>query len=125
MTTGNAADFGDLSVTRGEAGSCSSSTRGIIAGGGTGPASLFNTIDFITIASTGNATDFGDMHDDAYHSASCTNSTRMLNLGGAGKTSYNAIEFITIMTTGNGQDFGDLTYTPRGNSANSNGHGGL
>ena len=120
-TTGNAQDFGDLTITNSDSTSSSNCIRAIRYG----KWPTDGTIDFVTIATTGNATDFGDMHDDAYHSASCTNSTRMLNLGGAGKTSYNAIEFITIMTTGNGQDFGDLTYTPRGNSANSNGHGGL
>ena len=120
-TTGDGTDFGDLTSTNSDSTSSSNCIRAIRYG--KWPTN--GTIDFVTIATTGNAIDFGDMHDDAYHSASCTNSTRMLNLGGAGKTSYNAIEFITIMTTGNGQDFGDLTYTPRGNSANSNGHGGL
>ena len=79
----------------------------------------------MTIATLGNAIDFGDMLDDAYHAGSCTNPTRMLHVGGSNKTYYNSIEFITIMTTGNGQDFGDLTYSPRGNGTNTNGHGGL
>ena len=120
-TTGNASDFGDLTTTMSDATSSSNCIRAIRYG--KWPTN--GTIDFVTIATLGNAIDFGDMLDDAYHAGSCTNPTRMLHLGGSNKTSYNAIEFITIMTTGNGQDFGDLTYTPRGNGANSNGHGGL
>ena len=58
-TTGNAADFGDLTVARINMASCGSSTRGLWAGGQN--PSYNNTIDYSTIATTGNATDFGDM----------------------------------------------------------------
>ena len=47
-STGNAIDFGDLTVTRYRLGSCSSSTRGIWGGGDTS-----NVIDYVTIASAG------------------------------------------------------------------------
>jgi hypothetical protein len=57
-STGNAADFGDLSTTKHLLASASSSTRGTFAGGGT---SYTNTIEYVTILSTGNATDFGDL----------------------------------------------------------------
>ena len=40
--------------------SCSSTIRGVFAGGYDSPVTL-NTMDFITIASTGNASDFGDL----------------------------------------------------------------
>ena len=120
-TTGNASDFGDLTTTMSDATSSSNCIRAIRYG----KWPTDGTIDYVTIATLGNAIDFGDMLDDAYHAGSCTNPTRMLHVGGSNKTYYNSIEFITIMTTGNGQDFGDLTYTPRGNGTNSNGHGGL
>ena len=58
-STGNATDFGDLTVARGTMSTAASPTRGVMAGG-LGSASE-NTIDYITIASTGNATDFGDL----------------------------------------------------------------
>ena len=61
---GNATNFGDLSSKRRQSGSASSSTRGIIAGGGNDtPASntAYNTIDYITIATTGDSQDFGDL----------------------------------------------------------------
>jgi len=58
-TTGNAADFGDLTDNNSRYGGCSNSTRGLI-GGGTTP-SITASITYITISSTGNALDFGDI----------------------------------------------------------------
>ena len=57
-TTGNAQDFGDLTVARTRLGATSSPIRGIWAGGDT--PTVTNIIDFVKIASTGNAVDFGD-----------------------------------------------------------------
>ena len=61
-TTGNAQDFGDLTVSRYQTSACSSGTRGVyIAGAGVPPSySELNVMDYVTIATTGNATDFGD-----------------------------------------------------------------
>jgi hypothetical protein len=58
-STGNASDFGDLTVARGGMGGLSSSTRGLTCRWSADPST--NTIDYITIASTGNAVDFGDL----------------------------------------------------------------
>ena len=58
-TTGNAIDFGDMTVGRWGAGSCANGTRGIWAGGNSG--STVNVIDYVTIQTTGNAVDFGDL----------------------------------------------------------------
>jgi len=55
-TTGNATNFGNLTVARNYAGGLSNSTRGVFAGGGTR-----NVMDYITIDTTGNASDFGDL----------------------------------------------------------------
>ena len=49
-TTGNGADFGDLTVNRSYVASFSSSTRGIWAGGAGGdPAAMNNTIDYVLL----------------------------------------------------------------------------
>jgi len=59
-STGNATDFGDLTVARQTGtGSMSSSTRCVFRGENDLGDSQ-NVMDYITIASTGNATDFGD-----------------------------------------------------------------
>ena len=61
-STGNALDFGDLTVARGYLQGASGTTKMTMAGGFTSVFSTYtNTIDTITIASTGNATDFGDL----------------------------------------------------------------
>jgi uncharacterized protein YkvS len=122
-TTGNTIDFGDLTAARTGLSACSSSTRGIFSGGNAAapaitPATFYNTIEYITIATTGNATDFGDMLTRRTSLSACSSSTRGLFAGGTSPSPianvyYNIIEYITIATTGNATDFGDLTV-PRG-----------
>ena len=60
-STGNATDFGDLSVISLYCGAVSNLTRGVFAGGYNTSWQLVNTMEYITIASTGNSTDFGDI----------------------------------------------------------------
>jgi hypothetical protein len=114
-STGNAQDFGDLSVGRLDLSACSSSTRGVFGGGvTTTPAvTIFNTIEYITISSTGNAQDFGDLSVGKYGLNACSSSTRGIFAGGfiftPAFTYFNTIEFITISSTGNAVDFGDLS----------------
>ena len=57
-TTGNATDFGDLTVARRSGGGTSNSTHSIFAGGYL--PGVTNIIDRVVIQSTGNAADFGD-----------------------------------------------------------------
>jgi|688.fasta_scaffold385072_1 hypothetical protein len=111
-TTGNATDFGDLTVARYAIGGCSSSTRGLFGGGDlTGPSNQ-NVIDYITIDSTGNATDFGDLTVARNYMASFSNETRGIWAGGglgfAGDSLENVIDYVSIASTGNATDFGDL-----------------
>jgi len=106
-TTGNAQDFGDLTVPRYELGACSSSTRGVFGGGWT-PSGAGNVIDYVTISSTGNAIDYGDLTTPRNQGTGCSNSTR--GIFGAGfNPIQNTIDYITITSTGNAKDFGDLT----------------
>jgi len=60
-TTGNASDFGDLTVARSGTASCADSTRAVIGGGYNHPPGHRVDTDYITIQTTGNATDFGDL----------------------------------------------------------------
>jgi len=115
--TGNAVDFGNLTVARGDTAALSSSTRGVWAGGYT--PTHQNVMDFVTISTTGNAADFGDMTTTRVRVSAASNSTRGLHFGGQVPTVINAINFITIATTGDGQDFGDLTVVKRHSAAAS------
>ena len=113
-TTGDATDFGNLSVARASLSASSSRSRGIFLGGDT--PTLNNTIDFITIASTGNAADFGDCIHNGVYSATWSNGTRIVKAGGEAPSpayTINSAEFVTIASTGNGLDFGDLTEKRR------------
>ena len=104
-STGNAADFGNLTAATRISSSCSSTTRGVRMGGFSDPATV-DVIDYITIASTGNAQDFGNLSSAKHSIGGSANSTRGLSFGSSGLT--NAIQFITISTTGDAQDFGDM-----------------
>jgi hypothetical protein len=122
-TTGNALDFGDLTVARGRMGSVCSSIRGVIAGGEGSPADSL-VIDFITIATTGNAQDFGDLSEAAEtDSGGCSNGIR--GVFGGVTTVRNTMEYVTISSTGNAQDFGDTTYSTTRKTGCSDSHGGI
>ena len=114
QTTGNATDFGDLTVGRYLGAGTSNGSRGVFGGGYTG--SNQDVIDYITIGTTGNATDFGNMSVARRRMASLSNGTRGVFAGGEG-SGQNVMDYITIATTGNATDFGDLTQ----NSSNNGG----
>ena len=59
-STGDATDFGDLSVSRNGVSAVSNNTRAVFMAGRDGPA-YKDTMDYVTIGSTGNAADFGDL----------------------------------------------------------------
>ena len=108
-TTGNAAEFGDLSRQKRGMGGCSSSTRGIIMGGyHPSPAAYFKEIEYVTISSSGGANQFGDLTFLSGWGGSCSNNTRGL-YGGDWGTYSNVINFVTIATIGDASNFGDLT----------------
>ena len=127
-TTGNAVDFGDMTVVHRDHGSGGNSTRGIFSGGSGASDVRTNVIDFITITTLGNAIDFGDNSDANTTSqcASASSPTRMVTAGGnLSSGTVNSMHFVEIATTGNSQDFGDLQTLGEVGNAVSSGHGGL
>ena len=127
-TTGNAADFGDLSIDKNYSGGCASATRGFSIGGWDEPGgNLLSGIEYVTISSKGGASDWGDMWEAAYNVTGFSNSTRgLFGAGYAGPSSdlgphLNIIQYFQMATTGNSNDFGDLVHKRRlyGNSGSS------
>jgi len=121
-TTGNATNFGNLTVAREFSAACASPTRGIVGGGNDGGG--LNVIDYITIASTGNATDFGDLIRINYDLAGFSSATRGVFAGGSDGSTRKQIQYITIASTGNATNFGDLfqsMYTNTGTSSATRG----
>tara|TARA_Y100001970_G_scaffold201675_1_gene245408 strand:+ start:2451 stop:3515 length:1065 start_codon:yes stop_codon:yes gene_type:complete len=109
-TAGNTTDFGNLTHTTRDGGSCASRTRGLYRFG-TGPGDINDNVDYITMSSTGDAGDFGDMGYNARGTEGLSNATRGIFVGGdndgSPRTYYNTIEYVTIASTGAGKDFGE------------------
>jgi len=109
-TTGNAADFGDLTVGRRGGGGMSSSTRSLASGGTSNSGTSQNVIDFVEFATLSNATDFGDLTVASGNgAASGSSSTRGIHALGAGGSYTNVIQYNTIASAGNATDFGDAS----------------
>ena len=106
-TLGNTSDYGDLTVARYALNACSSTTRGVWAGGAA--SSSTNVIDYVSLSSAGNAIDFGDLGQTYRQNFGATsNTTRGCFGGGLYTSASNVIDYITIGSTGNVTDFGDL-----------------
>ena len=106
-STGNAIDFGSLSVTDGGGNQpMSDRTRAVFSG--EYPASA--EIDFVTIASTGNATDWGaNLTRTSYLGMAISNSTRGVQAGSYSTPDQTGMDYITIQSAGTVAEFGDLT----------------
>ncbi len=112
-STGDAIDFGNLTVSRRPGQNAAGSrTRAIWMGGRASPVN-HNVIDFVTISSAGNASDFGDLQEGRGSFAVVSSSTRGICALGSKTESpsdaahTNTIEFVTIASTGDALDFGD------------------
>ena len=126
MTTGDATDFGDLTMTTHVPGGCSNATRGLCNLRPSTSPFYLNTVEFVTIATLGNSTDFGDSTNNSGGTGGMSSSTRALFAGGYGSPSFKSeIASFEIATTGNAVDFGDMSYTGDNICGLSNGHGGL
>ena len=78
-TLGNGADFGDFifnKVVLVEH-QRSNAVRGIFAGGYKSPATSYNNISYITIATLGDSKDFGDLTYSSGELAGCASPTRI------------------------------------------------
>ena len=113
-TLGNAIDFGDMITNQlSSYASCSSSSRGLFAGGFAHiGSSLTNVIQYVTISSTGNSQDFGDLTVTRASLSGCSSPIRGIFGGGndasVPSVQLNTIDYVTIASTGNATDFGDL-----------------
>ena len=106
-TSGDATDFGDLSVARSLNAGGSSFTRSFCTGGQAPGVS--DVIDYVTFASTGNAADFGNLTDQRGYLQGMSNETRLIASGGLDPSHSNILDYVTMTSTGNAVDFGNLT----------------
>ena len=124
MTTGNAQNFGDMTVARSNTGNSMTSSTRMVMQGGSLLSGYTNTIDYITMGTLGNAVDFGDTGAGAESGSAVSNPTRGVFLPGT-PAAGNIIEYITIATTGNAANFGDLSFGRRVYGSVCDSHGGL
>ena len=114
-TTGDAIDFGNLTVARhsnGDGG-MASKTRGFYA---RGSSPIQGRIEYVTFATGGTTSDagdaivFGTMQNNITNGqSSASDGTRGLMFGGyAAPATMGDIQYITMASTGNAKDFGDL-----------------
>ena len=118
---GNVVDFGDLAAVRSNHATCSSPTRGIIAGGYQAPGQT-NAIEFITISTLGNGADFGDLQASSgtYGTSGCSNAVRgIFTLGVVQPAHTNTLNYITIATLGDAVDFGDVNTSNKYGAGNT------
>ena len=111
-TFGASQTFGDLTQETTRRG-CSSSIRGLFAGGFVSPTGT-NVMDYVTIASEGNAIDFGDMTHQRRNFGAVSSSTRGIWSGGESPATINVMDYVEISTIGNSLDFGDLIRIRKG-----------
>ena len=120
-TTGNAADFGDLTQSRDYSAGLSDSYRGVF-GGGVSSGSYINIIDYVLFSTLGDASDFGDLTQSRGSATSASNTTRGLWAGGYGDGSpvptsgSDYIDYITIATLGDATDFGNTIISKMSSS---------
>tara|TARA_R100000152_G_C6771755_1_gene198357 strand:+ start:999 stop:1976 length:978 start_codon:yes stop_codon:yes gene_type:complete len=69
-STGNASDFGDMSVATHGGRGCTNGTRAIYAGGWA--SSIHNVMQYVEMDTPGNASDFGDLTHNQHGPASCS-----------------------------------------------------
>ena len=125
-TTGNATDFGDLTIGRTANGMGCSSTRGLFAAGRyPGANNDQSQIDYITTSSGGGANDFGNLSNLPCNSTGFSDSTRGVFAGGydARTSPYlrtRAMTYVTIATTGDSTEFGDTVEPGRRDTSFSN-----
>ena len=113
QSQGIATRWGTTITTNWGAHGCSSSTRGLLAGGYyNDPNTFFNNIEFLTIASEGKVSDFGDLSAQAYKVGALSNQTRGIFALGYAAPNFaltNVIDFVTIATAADASNFADIT----------------
>ena len=113
-SAGNAADFGDLTITRNQiSGMTNNSAYAFCVAGASGGTEV-KSIDYWASATTGNASDFGDLTKESDEGTTNSDGTTACTVigrdhsGGSSYTLVNIIEKFTMSTPGNSTDFGDL-----------------
>ena len=106
ISTGNTADFGDLSVARKKGAGAGGFTRVLCLGGQT--PSNTNVIDFVNPVATGNFSDFGDLRNGG-QTTNISHCNNIRAISADGSDDVNGIVYTNLASQGNCSFFGDRT----------------
>ena len=106
-TTGNASDFGNLSVGRSNGPAAAGNATRFLFAGGYADSGNSDVIDFGTYTG-GTLSDFGNLSNARNGTGGCNNNTRAVFAAGS-TAPPEVIDYVTIASEGNASDFGDLT----------------
>jgi len=130
-STGDGADFGDLTQRReSNAGNITNGSRCCFGPGYSySDSATYDIIDYVTSSSLSNATDFGDTTMVQDQATGCADANIGRGFIGPSYQDMDQLEYITIASTGNAADFGTLGVTAHASAATSDGvhgwwHGG-
>ena len=124
-STGNAADFGDLTATTVGCSTTSNSVRCLISGGYEPSVQWSDKISYITPSTKGNTADFGNLTTGCGYPAGMSNNTRVVQSNGhegaGGSTALNSeMDTMLFASLGNSTDFGDMTSPAKYGEAAAN-----
>ena len=117
----DAVDYGEATVSRVFAASCSNNDRMLTMDQYVEPSGSYGkSIDFFSFTThSGSASDFGDLRANTYDGGSTSNLHRGFRVGGWPSLDY--IDMMNISTPGDATDFGDLPSTANGPACGSDG----
>ena len=128
--TGDANDFGNLSIGSGYAtsGGINSPTRAVLHSFESSASPQMLQTEFVSFDTLGNGQDFGELSVARNAASGCSSSTRGLCHGGLTPSLSDVIDYCTIATLGDFTDFGNLTAARRSGASCSSStrgvHGG-
>ena len=108
-STGNAIDWGDLTVSRRLCSACAGEGRGI-TGSGNYIGNKSDVLDHYVFATAGDATDFGDLTVARQDTGAASDGVKGVWVGGETTEKVNTMDYVTIANTGNASDFGDYAF---------------
>ena len=107
-STGNAQDFGELTVARDGCATASGAGNAITAGGSNYSGSYFNTIDWTKFSNQSDATDFGDTSVSRHWNTACQDGIyAIFVMGKTGGSMSDDMDYVNPASAGNASDWGN------------------
>jgi len=123
VLSGNATDFGNMTVARATGAGASNGTQALLMGGRAG--GYYNTVDKVTFATLSNAVDATDLSASRGYNSGVGDGTYAFSGGGYESAPVSTVESFNISTPSTATAHGNLTEARYGAAAMSNGNIGV